>query len=569
MRLRRSAGAAAIGAGTVALFFISRGKWSDALIDSGREWIVPDALSRGEVLYRDVVYWFGPFTPYFHAAIFRVLGSGFSALVVAGAIGAALALAALWFAVRKVAGRAEAALAAALAVPVLVFMPDAGGALLGMGYRIWHAAALGLAALALAGSVGPRRAETAAAAGALAAMAGLCRTEWGLMVFLGATVVVLRASSSGRAARFGWLAAAFVATLGAGWAFFVVRAGWGRLVGESPVFLFDLPDATRSHVVRGGAIGALALWNFLYSCCLWAAVLLVLDLVSWPRGSRTARRRLPWLAAVLVLAAVSGLRGALSGAVAFSAAPAVCAAAAVVGWRRGRRPRAALLLGFGVTGLLALHRRFVFIGDGPYVAPPLLFTLVCAAGLVWQLEARRGTRERRRRFHRALQIAAVFLIAAAFLDRTARYALDDRVPIRGTQRMLSASPEVASAVEETACGIRGLSKAGGGLVVFPEGELLNYLSGWRNPIRHKLYLPGYLSPDSEPVIRRELEAAMPEAIVILARSTGEYGGGAFGQGYGAMLREWIDRHYEPRSRTTLGLLYVPRGSAAGGAGPPP
>ena len=55
-------------AATAALFLVSRGLWSDPLIDSGREWIVPDALARGELLYRDVAYWFGPFTPYWHAA---------------------------------------------------------------------------------------------------------------------------------------------------------------------------------------------------------------------------------------------------------------------------------------------------------------------------------------------------------------------------------------------------------------------------------------------------------------------------------------------------------------------
>jgi len=82
-RKRRIAaiGAAALVLASVGLFLVSRGKWSDAIIDSGREWIVPDALARGDLLYRDVVYWFGPFTPYFHAAFFRIFGSSFSTLV--------------------------------------------------------------------------------------------------------------------------------------------------------------------------------------------------------------------------------------------------------------------------------------------------------------------------------------------------------------------------------------------------------------------------------------------------------------------------------------------------------
>ena len=76
----------AVAVATAVLFTVSKGKWSEAIIDSGREWIVPDALARGELLYRDVVYWFGPFTPYVHAALFRILGSSFATLVVAGAL---------------------------------------------------------------------------------------------------------------------------------------------------------------------------------------------------------------------------------------------------------------------------------------------------------------------------------------------------------------------------------------------------------------------------------------------------------------------------------------------------
>src|SRR5215472_11345137 len=109
---------AALVLATAVLFQVSRGKWSDAIVDSGREWIVPDALARGSLLYRDVVYWFGPFTPYLHAAVFSLFGSSFSSLVLAGVLGAAAAMACLFVALRRVAGRSEAVLWTALAVPM-------------------------------------------------------------------------------------------------------------------------------------------------------------------------------------------------------------------------------------------------------------------------------------------------------------------------------------------------------------------------------------------------------------------------------------------------------------------
>jgi len=123
-------------AATVALWVASSGKWSYAIVDSGREWIVPDCLARGEVLYRDIVYWFGPFTPYWHSLLFRFLGSNFRTLVGAGIAGSVALLIVLYVALRRVTARPEAVLGTVLAVPLLVFMPRAGGPILGMGYRM-------------------------------------------------------------------------------------------------------------------------------------------------------------------------------------------------------------------------------------------------------------------------------------------------------------------------------------------------------------------------------------------------------------------------------------------------
>src|SRR6185503_8223276 len=96
-------------AATAGLWTVSRGKWSDAIVDSGREWIVPDALARGDLLYRDVVFWFGPLTPYAHAAFFRIFGSSFVTLALAGALAGLAALFVLNRALRLVTDRRTAA----------------------------------------------------------------------------------------------------------------------------------------------------------------------------------------------------------------------------------------------------------------------------------------------------------------------------------------------------------------------------------------------------------------------------------------------------------------------------
>jgi hypothetical protein len=560
-RIRPSGAAlAALVLATAVLFQVSRGKWSDAIIDSGREWIVPDALSRGALLYRDVVYWFGPFTPYLHAAVFKVFGSSFSSLVLAGILGAAAVLASLFIALRQVSGRAEAALWTALAVPALVFMPNAGGAILGMGFRMWHAAAFSLLAIAAA-SGRDRSWLRPAGAGALAALAGLCRTEWGLAALSAAALTLgLSARRRERARPFAALLGGFAVAFGSVWAFFFLRVGWHALVVDQPVFLLHIPEETRDHVgLAGFAAWRTGLWNVVYSSCMWLGLYLAVRLVLLRNdGSGRTRRRLGLLAGVLILAAVAAAWGGASGPVVLAGAPLLCVAALVEGWRRSPAPEGCALAGLGWMGLVSSHRRVFFIGDAPYVAPPLLLAFACAAGLV-ALGIEATTPPHRVRFGFALRLVLGLLVVLAFAVRFRAYEDDDRVAIAGTGGMLTERPETAKQIEQLAATIRSRTGPGEGLVVIPEGEILNFLADRPNPLRHKLYLPGYLSSENEADVLAELSRTRPSAIVVWFRTTGEYGQGSFGSGYGRRLAAWIGEEYaEETSPGPMGNRSAPR-----------
>lgn len=552
------AGGATLATATLALFLVSRGKWSDALVDSGREWIVPDALARGELLYRDVVYWFGPFTPYFHAAFFRVLGSSFRTLVVAGVVGSLGVLVALYVALRTVTEKREATLWTALAVPALVFMPNAGGSILGMGYRMWHAAAFSLLAVAAVSRLRSRGPLVAAvSAGILSALAGLCRTEWGIAALLSCFLAL------GTRDRFDrvWLREAFVAGTAALLLFggvlglFILSAGAEAVLTDGPILLFGLPDETRSNV----ALAGLRAWRsglvpLLYSSLMWIGVVLAVEVVVLRREDpKRAGRKVRLLLAVLVVLALLALVARGSGAVLFSAAPVVCLLTLWVGIRRRGSPEAAALAGFGLLGLLVSHRRFFHISDGPYVAPPLAIAFVSGAALLWLFVDRERDSNLRGRLQNGLLTVIGALACFAFAGRSFQYLSDGRVPIPGTQGMLSAREEMAGEIVGLASLIRRETRRNG-LVVFPEGEILNYLSNVPNPIRHTLYLPGYVTDHNEEAIVRELDRARPAAIVLWNRPTGEYGRGGFGADYGLAIARWIEKNYAIRRFRVQGPL---------------
>ena len=535
----------AVAVATAILFVVSRGKWSDALIDSGREWIVPDALSRGELLYRDVVYWFGPFTPYWHALFFRLAGSSFGTLVVAGIVSSAAILACLRWALLRITDRRQANAWTAVAIPWLIFMPDAGGAILGMGFRMWHAAGFGLLALTLL-ILRPGSPALDFVGGLAAGAAGLCRTEWGVAVLVAAVVAVALRSEKRATMRapFVRVVAGFALAFGGGLGLFAWFAGPAALFRDAPVLLFNLPEETRAHVAapRPG-IWAAGFVQMLYCAAAWLGVLIVLEiLVRSRREPAFARKRLGTLAALVVLAAVCAAIAGFPNDVLLAGTPLLCAASVWLGLRTPRGPLAAALGAFGTAGVLTCVRRPFFLSDAPYVAPPVLFAIVCAAAALARAVDARAP-DARPVLSLWLSRAVATLAAGLFLLRGFQYVRDERTPIPGTDGMLSARAETARRIEDVAALLREKTAPGDGVVVFPEGEILNSLSGRPNPIRHKLYLPGYLNRENEPEILAELMKAQPAAMVIWPRPLGEYGRAEFGVDYGARIRSWIRDDY--------------------------
>ena len=158
------------------------------------------------------------------------------------------------------------------------------------------------------------------------------------------------------------------------------------------------------------------------------------------------------------------------------------------------------------------------------------------------------------------------LIAVSFVGRIRQYSGMDRVWIPETGRMLSASPPVADAIVSTAEAVRAATPDAGTLVVFPEGQVLNFLARKPNPLRQKLYIPGYLRASNEPQLLDALRRSRPDAIVVWRRPTGEYGPAEFGVDYGREVFAWIEKNYSLapfESSRGLARLYLPRRNGQG------
>jgi hypothetical protein len=99
-----------IGVG-LAMLVLTWGRWADATVDFGRELYIPYRLTTGEVLYRDIGYVNGPFSPYFNALVFRVFGVSFRTLVLTNLLLIALLLSLLYSVFKRLEGETAGRLA--------------------------------------------------------------------------------------------------------------------------------------------------------------------------------------------------------------------------------------------------------------------------------------------------------------------------------------------------------------------------------------------------------------------------------------------------------------------------
>ncbi|MDH5457887.1 MAG: hypothetical protein OEY26_04150, partial [Nitrospinota bacterium] len=57
-------------------------KWPDLVIDFGEQAYIAWQLSEGSVLYKDIIYFYGPLSSYIHALLFKVFGPQLMVLII-------------------------------------------------------------------------------------------------------------------------------------------------------------------------------------------------------------------------------------------------------------------------------------------------------------------------------------------------------------------------------------------------------------------------------------------------------------------------------------------------------
>jgi hypothetical protein len=490
-------------------------RWLDPIIDVGRDLYIPEQLSHGAVLYRDLQYFYPPLTPYLLAAITFVTGSSLAAYTAIG-IAVSLLTAALLY---VIAGR-EAGFAAAL---LFLSCSMAGASTFGCNYIFPYSHAATIGTLFVLGTCAFALARKPVPAVLLAIAAAWTKIDFIIVgvAILGAAWIARRLSWRVLAAYAGGLAitAALLRAI-FGTAFWSGVFPSALLGGANAQFFYRQVSGIANWRESAGRVVIAALLVAAFGAALalfdrgrWKWLLLVvIVLLAWPVADGGAFFR-AWTLLQLAL---------IPFAIRYRDSPLI------------------VLLSFSLASIPRVFLNLTPDWYGFVCAVPL-YALV--AYVVFEWLPLRCVYSRRTSWFWFLPIGIVALLALrqqhivwslkAYPVATRRGTFYDIDPDRAAI-LNAALPEL----ERTQT-----------LAVIPEGLTLNYFAGVRTNLAVYIFTPAEIANEEiDRSVAEQLRVRHPERVAIVTRDMREFGSRGFGIDYGGRIAAVLRADYTVERR---------------------
>ena len=550
---------------------VSWQRWGNPLVDSGRELNVPLRLIRGEMLYSDVGYIYGPFSPYLNAFLYRVLHPSLWVLWGRGIVSTLLILALSYWIARQIAGRFPATLSC-LAVTWVCALKPQGNYMMAYAFGGLDGCTFALATTALL-IVFLRKKNPAVLVGAgiAGALAILSKTELGGAA-VGTGVVAAALAGYPRMQKIVlWLGVFLAPALGIPalvFSWFAARVGWRTLTVDSHLFFGHVPWQLMhfnglhfgfSHpwhslgLMIASMVRLIAFGGVLVS----ASVLIEMRRASVPPENGSAARKPSWaVAALLISLAGIGVSGiGLSDLGPFIPMPLLLLllmaggiSAFVRAERNGitaERMQAGTMVIVAASALASLARIAFRVSTGGTLSSFLLPGSVILFVYIWLVIFPRFVPNPATR-RRATQLVSVALAASVLVTAVTlsiRYRRKFSYPVVtpvGTWRTAS---DLGIAFTQALQLIRERTAPGDAIAILPEGTSLVFLSERRNPLREEIVTPGFLDAAGEERAIESLRGSHAPLIFVAGRPTSEFGETSFGKDYNQRLMSWIEQSY--------------------------
>jgi hypothetical protein len=485
-------------------------RWLDPIIDTGRDLYIPEQLTHGTKLYRDIRYQYPPLAPYLLAAITSVIGHSLLSYTMIG-IGQSLIIGAgLWLALKRAASQ----LAAFVATLFFVALSFTGASTWGANFVFPYAygATLGMMFLvaALAAFVFQRD---------LLAIAALIAASWCKVEYAAGAVLIIVVLLLARRLRFR-AAVIFLVAMASTFALAAVFFRDTRWLGEN-VFAATLTRGAIAHrfftIVSGTAE-----WPKNLALAVLGA--LAIALVSYAFRMSILIAVVAAVASLFLTADDTFFRG--------------WGLLQVVALVAGVRRRSSPLIFFAIFSIASTLRVPLNVTPAWYGCVLVVPLYALIAYVLFVELPRLGVRSAL-----WLPLIAAFCVRDLVLQHQ-RYALK-AFPIESVRGVfLDANPDRAKLLNEFIRTVRN-----GTLAVMPEGITLNYLTRTTTPLSFQTFTPPETAdPAIESAVIEELGRRPPDRVALVSRDVREYGYQAFGQDYDRRLAGYLFSHYQVERR---------------------
>jgi len=545
------------------LFWFTWATWGNLTIDCGREMYVPVALLKGKVLYRDVLYIYGPLSPYFNSFLFRVFGVHLAVLYWAGSL-SALFSGVFLFLVGIELDSWPAGLGAAAIVQIQAF--ESSYMCFPLPYSFASVYGCLTACLFLwliVRSCRSRNLIWIFGAGSAAAVALLLKPEYGFACYVMLGILIVA-----RNARRGWRPAALdSAAVLPGVAACLLVIGWMVSIGGvSFITQENIMSWPTSYFMRHFGRQWLAITGCtitpkaLAVATLWSVVLFATAFVANRilRRVQSDRSKFFVLAPAAIFIAVTVLwqlpwRGVVDGALRRIVFPRQAVFLLVIAtavfllsnWRtRSRDLVSPITLVFAFSILLAFR---ILVGMLPsgysiyYDGPVVLSFLLLAEAVIPRLGRTPLFLTRTRLLIVASVVGIVSLHAGTF-----DYDLANRVPLVTDAGTIKVSRPMAESYAAAIAFMKSANARGQAVLSVPEDMSLYFLSGTLCPTRIIAFTPGLVAPGKmTEKLTAEIDAKQIPYLLWSNREFPEYGTPVFGTDYNRELGDYFRSHYRP------------------------
>ena len=558
------------------MLFVSWRRWSLIILDFGRELYIPWKLSMGGVLYRDIyVDHYGPFSPYLNAFLFKMFGVNVMTLAFFN-MGVVIVITyCIYRFFRHTANSVTAMMTAATFLSIFAFKFPNYNYITPYAYALTHGIALSFfSILAFDQYIKKQNTFWVVIIGLLIGTIFLTKLEvfFASIAAIGTGFIVLWHVEQFSLRKIIRVSAVLFFSLLLPMAFFAVYFSYFMPFQEALLSiltqyrqLFETAVTSNVFYLAGtgrdaslfhlGKILLVTGWYVFLFFLVWSVARLV------ERISSTYHRMIIMIVAASAFFLLHFMKGVpwnwLDVRIPFAFQVVVAVMGICYGitiWKsrkdKGKALYALPMLVFIIFAFVMVLKMILRVTLTVYgFALTMPATLVVVAGLVYHVPRLAAKNAQSTTFIRALSIILVAMFLVMEIGAVSDTYLIRNYPIAtGKEKIITFDAVLNNegpVIDATLKKINETIKPNENFLVIPEGILLNYLTGRENPSPYTSFLLGDLVMHHEEKMVERLNRRLPDYVILVDRSVGEWGFKKFGVDTGTKISGWVTKNYVP------------------------